>query len=140
MAEFTIKFDGLEKIARQFEKAPQIAEPILQKAIVGTQFILQKHNLKGNPTPWRTGFLLQSFRFQTGRLFARYYPTANYALFVHDGHTQTPGRYVPAIGKRLVKDKVAGNPFMPKILDRSQDEINAFLQEAVDLITQELTN
>lgn len=139
MANFNIEFEGMDKLIRQFNEAPAKVEPILQRAIVGTQFILQKHNLKDNPTPWKTGFLLQSFKFQVGKLFARYYPTAHYALAVHEGHSQTPGRYVPAIGKRLVADNVKGNPFMPKILDKSQDEINELFQEAVEVIAEEIT-
>lgn len=38
---------------------------------------------------------------------AVYNPT-NYAGYVEDGHRQTPGRFVPAIGKRLVKSWVPG--------------------------------
>lgn len=34
--------------------------------------------------------------------------TASYASFVNDGHRQTPGRFVPAIGKRLVNNWVDG--------------------------------
>jgi hypothetical protein len=34
--------------------------------------------------------------------------TADYASFVNDGHRQEVGRYVPAIGKRLVKPWVEG--------------------------------
>ena len=35
--------------------------------------------------PWRTGNLLQSFRFATGNLQARWFPTAKYAPFVEFG-------------------------------------------------------
>lgn len=34
--------------------------------------------------------------------------SASYASFVNDGHRQTPGRYVPILGKRLVKSWVEG--------------------------------
>ena len=34
--------------------------------------------------------------------------SASYASYVEYGHRQTPGRYVPAIGKRLVNDWVDG--------------------------------
>lgn len=36
------------------------------------------------------------------------YNTASYASFVNDGHRQQPGRYVPAINRRLVKSWVPG--------------------------------
>lgn len=44
-----------------------------------------------------------------------------YASYVEHGHRQTPGRYVPAIGKRLVKNWVAGQHFL-KI---SEDELKS---------------
>lgn len=138
MAQFDVKIEGLDTLVRHFKKAPQITEPIFQKAIEASQFVLQKHNLKDNPTPWRTGNLLQSFNFEMGRLYGRYYPTAHYALAVHEGHKQTPGRFVPAIGKRLVQDYVPGNPFMPKIAERAQPEINDLMLEAANMIGEEI--
>ena len=68
---------------------------------------------------------------QSGRLKAsiRFAPTepvdqvavgsdAEYAPFVEFGHSQTPGRFVPALGKRLVADHVKPYPFVrPAILD-----------------------
>ena len=36
------------------------------------------------------------------------YNTASYASFVNDGHRQQSGRFVPAIGRRLVKSWVPG--------------------------------
>ena len=45
-----------------------------------------------------------------------------YAPFVELGHNQQPGRYVPAIGKRLVASHVAAKPFLKPALDNHQDE------------------
>lgn len=36
------------------------------------------------------------------------YNSASYASYVNDGHRQKPGRYVPILGKRLVKSWVEG--------------------------------
>ncbi|MBI4119244.1 MAG: HK97 gp10 family phage protein [Parcubacteria group bacterium] len=85
MATFEVKIENLPELRRAFRDYPKIAEPILQKAIIATQFIFQKHTLKDNPVPWRTGNLLQSFRFKFGRLQARWFPTAKYAPFVEFG-------------------------------------------------------
>ena len=49
--------------------------------------------------------------------------SASYASYVEYGHRQTPGRYVPEIGKRLVKDWVEGQ-FM---LTLSEHEIKGQL-------------
>jgi HK97 gp10 family phage protein len=43
---------------------------------------------------------------------------ADYAPFVEFGHSQTPGRFVPSLGKRLVADHVKPYPFVrPAITD-----------------------
>ena len=45
-----------------------------------------------------------------------------YAPFVELGHNQQPGRYVPAIGKRLVASHVAAKPFLKPAVDNYQNE------------------
>lgn len=45
-----------------------------------------------------------------------------YAPFVELGHHQEPGRYVPAIGKRLVKDWVPAKPFLRPAIENHMDE------------------
>ena len=54
-----------------------------------------------------------------------------YALAVHEGHRQEPGRYVPAIGKRLVADFVPGKPFL-------RNAAQNHMQEYANLIKQSL--
>lgn len=45
-----------------------------------------------------------------------------YAPYVELGHHQTPGRYVPAIKKRLKKSWVPGKPFLRPAIENHQDE------------------
>lgn len=45
-----------------------------------------------------------------------------YAPYVEIGHHQTPGRYVPAIGKRLVASYVPGKPYMAPALENHVSE------------------
>lgn len=45
-----------------------------------------------------------------------------YAAPVELGHNQQPGRYVPAIGKRLVASHVAARPFLKPALDDHVEE------------------
>ena len=51
-----------------------------------------------------------------------------YAPFVEFGHNQQPGRYVPAIGKRLVASHVAAKPYLVPALDQHQGEYVAIFQ------------
>lgn len=52
---------------------------------------------------------------------------AEYASYVENGHRQTPGRYVPAIGKRLKASWIPGQFFMK----RSLNEVEAQLPELI---------
>lgn len=45
-----------------------------------------------------------------------------YAPSVEIGHHQTPGRYVPAIGKRLVASYVPGKPYLAPALENHISE------------------
>ena len=64
-------------------------------------------------TPVDTGELRRNWQVSNIRLFERFcvveiYNSTEYAEYVEFGHRQTPGRYVPAIGKRLKKTWVPG--------------------------------
>jgi len=50
-----------------------------------------------------------------------------YAPYVELGHHQQPGRYVPAIGKRLVRSWVPGKPFIRPSFENHRDEIEAII-------------
>lgn len=82
---FQVKINGLKELQFALKRYPAIAEPILQRAMDGTAAVFAKHTQKENPVPYKTGILLQSFRHKTGRLMARWFPTAKYASFVSSG-------------------------------------------------------
>lgn len=48
--------------------------------------------------------------------------SVEYAPYVEIGHHQEPGRYVPAIGKRLVASYVPGKPYMAPALESHVSE------------------
>ena len=52
-----------------------------------------------------------------------------YGPYVELGHNQKPGRYVPAIGKRLVASHVAAKPFLKPALDSHKDEYVRIVKE-----------
>lgn len=54
--------------------------------------------------------------------------TAPYASYVEHGHRQTPGRYVPAIGKRLKVDWVEGQ----KMLELSENDLRKIAPRALE--------
>lgn len=53
-----------------------------------------------------------------------------YAPYVELGHHQQPGRYVPKLGKRLVREFVPGKPYLRPALENHQDEYKAIIEKA----------
>lgn len=53
----------------------------------------------------------------------------DYALSVELGHKQEAGRYVPAIGKRLVKPYVEGKHFMRDSITRHTDDFRRIIKD-----------
>lgn len=76
-----------------------------------------------NLCPVDTGNLRNSITHQREGDDTELIATAvTYAPYVEIGHHQTPGRYVPAIGKRLVASYVPGKPYMAPALENHVSE------------------
>ena len=56
----------------------------------------------------------------------------SYARYAEEGHKQEPGRYVPAIGKKLKKEFVAGNHVIKDSVDLYQSKLIKRIQERVE--------
>lgn len=103
--------DHLERIVREGpakrnQFVAQEAEVILGKA-------------KDN-TPVDTGVLRNGWhRTRAVQGAITVYNNVEYAAHVEYGHRQTPGRYVPAIGKRLKKSFVPGKKMLHKAMLQS---------------------
>lgn len=141
--EFNVTVQGIDQLVAKLKTAPDIAAPILQRALSASQAILAKHTVKGT-VPWRTGFLVQSFRagLTTGML--RWFPTASYAPFVQFGTKPHvieakdkkalfwPGAAHPV--RKVNHPGTAANDFMGRIITQSQDEIDATFGVALSQI------
>lgn len=117
-----VKIFNLNEVKAALAKSPQIVSKYINKAI--NQSILDIRNDAMDTTPVKTGRLRGSYNMRFGMLRGELQPTANYAYFVHEGHRQQVGRFVAAIGKRLVQPYVKGNPFLKKAVDISNSKIN----------------
>jgi hypothetical protein len=142
--EFSVQIVGLDALIAKLRQAPEIAAPILQRALSASGAILAKHTVKG-VVPWRTGFLTQSFRAELTTGMLRWFPTASYAPFVEFGtkpHTIVPkdakALYWPGAAHPVRKVNHPGtkpNQFMERIVSKSQDEINQQFGNALAQIT-----
>ena len=121
-------FDELEKFIKSWQKV--MAKANFEEFLKG--FLLEMAqravaDIKGN-TPRMTGALINSWTISAvtingGNLEVEIINNQNYASFVEYGHRQTPGRYVPAIGKRLVNEWVEGRFMMTFGMDRIEKQM-----------------
>lgn len=142
-----IQIKNLPTLKRTFRDYPHISEPTLEKAIHGAIAVLAKNTTRST-VPFRTGRLLQSFIPNFGRLQAKWSPTANYAIYVHEGtrpHTIFPrikralfwqGAAHPV--KRVEHPGTRARPFMKDIAARSTEGINTIFKSAFDKIMEEI--
>lgn len=56
-----------------------------------------------------------------------------YAPYVEFGHHQQVGRYVPKIGKRLVREFVPAKPFLAPAIDEHLDEYKYILETELNI-------
>lgn len=150
MSDFQVEIKNLPELRRAFREYPKIAGPIIQKALIGSQFIFQKHTRKNDPVPWRTGNLLQSFRFRASAYDARWYPTARYAPFVEFGtkpHEIRPiraralawrsggvgGRYVTSKnGRQYFKSGSGGSMSFAMVVHHPGSKAKPFMKQIVE--------
>lgn len=59
--------------------------------------------------------------------------SVEYAPFVEFGHNQEPGRYVPAIGKRLVASHVAAKPYLCPAVENHQAEYENIIRTELNI-------
>lgn len=86
-------------------------------------------------TPVRTGRLRAGWRSRAVRKGSSYDIALEndvpYAGAVESGHRQTPGRYVPAIGKRLKRGRVPGKHMKASVLGAARRKLPGRLSAAV---------
>ena len=101
-----------------------------------------KRNAEAN-TPVRTGDLRRSWQLK-GPFFSgtdisiELRNGKNYASFVENGHRQTPGRYVPTIGKKLKVSWVPGQHFLQKATSETEKQIPQLITPVMDDILRRL--
>ncbi len=64
--------------------------------------------------------------------------SSEYASYVEYGHRQTPGRFVPAIGKRLKKSWVEGKLFLTKSEMEMEKELPKVIEKKLEAWLKEV--
>lgn len=141
----TVKVDvkGLDLTLEKMRKLPAIFDEELTKAM-NDEGLSWRDDVRSN-TPVDNGDLRKSWVFEgvtkSGFIFEM--ELANnleYALYVELGHRQEPGRYVPAIGKRLKADYVPGSYMLRDGTNRLEEALPKALREAVKIARARLSD
>jgi len=111
--EITIKVKGIPEALAMFKKyQTKKREGIKRELKIGAMKI---EGLAKETVPFVTGRLSGSITTDISKidyLLVKVGTDVKYAPSVEFGHKQTPGRFVPAIGKRLVAKFVHGKPYL----------------------------
>lgn len=147
-ATFNVEIVGLDKLTKKYAKAPEVIEPIMQQAISKGAALLAYYTTPAT-VPWKTGTLARSFNpASIGRLYARWFPRVDYARALQYGMPASPGRFVPAIGKRLTNPNhpsfgmwpgFKGRQYMQKIRAAAQNDINELFRNALKAATKAMS-
>ena len=141
MPGLSVEVLGLQKVQEKLERNALLGGPLHK--LFGKAALLVEREAKikasGRPGPnVRTGRLrasitpeIDSSDFPT---YAKVGTNVKYASFVEYGHQQEPGRYVPAIERRLVASEAPAYPFLIPAFEKMKDKINSLLSEFCSLV------
>ena len=132
---------GLKGLQRNLANSKKIINSRYQTAIRRGTMILVRDLKQGGYVPFKGGKLKESIRPAFTPLRSVIQPHKNYAIWVHDGTDPSPGRYVPAIGKRVktgMHPGIKGVPFMDIAMQRKKREVEKEFEHATGLIAQDL--
>jgi phage gpG-like protein len=121
MADFGIKKDNTKEILKATDEAIYNA-----LYIIGAKAADYAAGL----APVDTGRLKNSLTHEVAMDEKAVYVGTNveYAPYVEFGHRQEVGRYVPAIGKRLVKAYVPAKPFLKPAIVNNLEEYKGIIE------------
>ena len=121
---------SIKYISRRAEVDAKVDEAIARALEIcgGTAERYAVENLIANGSV-KTGVLMGSITHQQVDKYTESVGTeTKYAPWVELGHNQEPGRYVPAIKKRLVASHVNGKPYLRPAVENHRSEYERIIQ------------
>ena len=133
MAGTEYRLDGLDEWEQALAQAVDQQYPEEFKAMV-LQIAMELQGKVKEKTPEQTGRLqgaweVGEIRKSGNDYVIEVYNNVEYAEAVEWGHRQIPGRYVPALGKRLKAKTVKGAHMMELSLQELETVLPGFLRE-----------
>lgn len=145
MFRVNLNIGGISSLSQRLNATGQAVEAAKNAAIDAVaqhlRETIQGFAQAGHPSnpEVQTGQLLDSIQWShIGDGLAQVYTNLDYAYWVEFGHSQEPGRFVPAIGARLVQSFVPAYPFfrpgITQVIDGGEatSMIRDYFQNAVE--------
>jgi len=142
----TIQIKGLKELKAAFKKAPAIVRNQIIKAIALSVASVNR-NVKLE-TPVKTGHLRSGIRSRISPFKGMVESTRNYGIYVHEG---TSAHIIRPVRKKALYWKGAShpvksvrhpgtkaNPFMKRGAERSEGQVRAIFQRAINNVTKQL--
>ena len=134
-SKIKVQFDGLKEFQKTIEEMEKEKEQLMIDTIKELATRLLRKVIKRTPSDTgnlRRNWVVSDVRKNGSNYEIEVSNSTEYASYVEFGHRQTPGRFVPTIGKRLKKSWVKGK-FMLTI---SEDELK---RQAPAVIEKKIT-
>ena len=133
-SKIKVQFDELKEFKKIIEEIEKEKEQIMIDTIKELAARLLRKVIKSTPSD--TGNLRRNWTVSDVRKNGENYEievsnSAEYASYVEFGHRQTPGRFVPAIGKRLKKSWVKGKFMLTISENELQKQAPAVIEKKI---------
>lgn len=133
-SKIKVQFDGLKEFQKIIEEMEKEKEQLMIDTIKELAARLLRKAIKRTPSD--TGNLRRNWTVSDVRKNGENYEievsnSAEYASYVEFGHRQTPGRFVPAIGKRLKKSWVKGKFMLTISENELQKQAPAVIEKKI---------
>lgn len=144
MAGMTVTIEGTNKIKDKLFNGAVLTRPV--RTLFHEAALEVERRAKINATR-RPGPRVQTGRLRSSitstvqarpiPLWAKVSTNVEYASHVEFGHSQRPGRYVPAIGARLVQDFAPAYPFLFPAFEAAKPKIDHLMAVAAKMIEED---
>lgn len=133
-SKIKVQFDGLKEFQKIIEEMEKEKEQLMIDTIKELAARLLRKVIKRTPSD--TGNLRRNWVVSDVRKNGENYEievsnSTEYASYVEFGHRQTPGRFVPAIGKRLKKSWVKGKFMLTISENELQKQAPAVIEKKI---------
>ena len=133
-SKIKVQFDGLKEFKKIIEEMEKEKEQLMIDTIKELAARLLRKVIKRTPSD--TGNLRRNWTVSDVRKNGENYEievsnSTEYASYVEFGHRQTPGRFVPAIGKRLKKSWVKGKFMLTISENELQKQAPAVIEKKI---------